>query len=108
MIHRAHLSAKEREIISHIHKLINEPGLLRASIVKMKRKCGGKNCRCTKGELHESWYLYQSKNGKSRMLYVPDSLVAEVKNWIKKNKTIRRSLDQLSHIYWDKIKKRER
>ena len=68
---RSHLSAEERKVVSRIRWLINQPGLLRANLVRMKRKCGNKNCRCTKGKLHESWYLYQSKDGKPRMLYVP-------------------------------------
>jgi len=103
---RSHLSAKEREIVSRIHKLIGKPGVLRANLVRMKRKCGNKNCRCAKGKLHKSWYLYQSKNGKSRMLYVPDGLAEDVKGWAQKNKNIRKSLDQLSEIYWDKVRRR--
>jgi len=107
MGHKSRLLTKEREIVSRLHKLINKAGLLRANLVRMKRKCGNKNCRCTRGQLHKSWYLYQSKNGKSRMLYVPENLVKEAKEWAKKNKNIRKALDQLSQIYWDRIKRRD-
>ncbi len=104
---RAHLSAEERKIVSQIHWLINKPGLLRASLVRMKRKCGNKNCRCTKGKLHESWYLHQSKDGKPRMLYVPGKREKDVISWVERNKEIRKLLDELSQIYWDKICKRQ-
>ena len=104
---RSHLSAEEREIVARIHSLIGKPGLLRASLVRMKRKCGNKNCRCTKGKLHESWYLYQSKNGKPRMLYVPGKWEDDVIKWVGRNKEIRKLLDELSQIYWDKIRKRK-
>ena len=107
MEHRAHLSAKERSILSRIHFLMKDPGVLRANLVQMKRKCGNKNCRCTKGKLHKSWYLYQSKDGKPQMLYIPSKLEKEVREWVKKNKEIRELLDQLSQIYWDKVKKRK-
>lgn len=107
MRHRSHLSVEEREIISRLHWLINKPGLLRANLVWMERKCGNKRCRCTKGKLHKSWYLSQSKNGKMRMLYVPGELEESVINWVKKNKDIRKLLDQLSQVYWKKVKNRE-
>lgn len=107
MVPRLHLAAEERKIVSRIHWLINKPGVLRASLVRMKRKCGNKNCRCTKGKLHESWYLYQSKSGKPRMLYVPGKWEKDAIGWVKKNKEIRDLLNQLSQIYWDKIRKRE-
>ncbi len=106
MRHRSHLSAKERGIVSRINWLINQPGILRANLVEMKRKCGSKNCRCTKGKPHKSWYLYQSKEGKPHMLYVPGKWEEDVINWVKKNKEIRKLLDQLSQIYWEKIKDR--
>lgn len=106
MRHRSHLSAGERKIVSRIHWLINKPGLLRANLIEMKRRCGNKNCRCTKGKLHKSWYLYQSKDGKPNMLYVPDKLEKDVMEWVKKNKEVRELLDQLSQVYWERIKKR--
>lgn len=106
MRHRSHLSKKEREIVSRINQMINKPGLLRANLVEMKRKCGNKNCRCTKGKLHKSWYLYQSKEGKSRMLYVPEKWEQDAKEWVNKNREIKKLLDQLSQLYWEKIKNR--
>ncbi len=107
MRHRSYLSAEEREIISRLHWLINKPRILRANLVQMKRKCGNKNCRCAKGKLHKSWYLYQSKDGRPHMLYVPKELEKEVSEGVKKNKEIRELLDKLSEIYWNKIKDRK-
>lgn len=107
MLQKSKLSAEEREAVSRIHWLVNSGRILRASIVKMKRKCGNKNCRCTKGMLHASLYLYQSKDGKSRMLYVPAALEEEVKACVSRNKEIRKLLDRLSEISWKKIKERQ-
>jgi len=107
MIDRSKLTAEEKKIVSRIHWLINNPGLLRANVVEMKRKCGNKNCRCTKGKLHKSLYLSQSKEGKTHMLYVPKKLEKEAVEWIKKNKEIKKLLNQLSEIYWKRIKERK-
>jgi hypothetical protein len=107
MASKSHL-AGERRIVSRIHWLINQPGLLRASLVRMKRKCGNKKCCCVKGKLHKSWYLYQSRNGKPRMLYVPGEWEKDVISWVERNKETRKLLDELSRIYWDKIRKREK
>ncbi len=107
MRHRSHLTAEERKIVSRVHWLLGKPGLLRANIVRMKRKCGNKNCRCTKGSPHASWYLYQSRQGKANMLYVPSEREKDVAEWVRKNKEIRELLDKLSQLYWEKIKNRE-
>lgn len=107
MRHRSHLPVEERKIVSRLHWLIEKPGLLRANLVQMKRRCGNKSCRCTKGKLHKSWYLYQSKDGRPRMLYIPVEWEKDVMEWVKKNKEIRELLDQLSQIYWGKIKNRK-
>lgn len=101
------LSAVERKAVSRIHWLIKDGTVLRANVVEMKRKCGNKNCRCAKGFLHESLYLYQSRKGKPRMLFIPVQLEKEVKEWTKKNKEIRKLLDRLSEINWKKIQGRK-
>jgi len=41
------------------------------------------------------------------MLYVPGKREKDVINWVEKNKEIRKLLDELSQIYWDKIRKRQ-
>lgn len=104
---RLKMSAEEKKAVSRIHWLIKDGGVLRASLVEMKRKCGNKNCRCAKGKLHESLYLSQSKDGKPRMLYVPVELEEKVKEWVKRNKEIKKLLDRLSGINWNNIKERK-
>jgi hypothetical protein len=101
------LSVEKRKAVSRIHWLIKEGKVLRANVVEMKRVCGNKNCRCAKGFLHKSLYLYQSKKGKSRMLFIPAQLEVEAKEWVRRNKEIRKLLDRLSEINWKKIKERE-
>jgi len=52
--------------------LLEERGpLIRGSFGTRGRVCGNPNCRCARGELHESKYLTASDGGKSRQVHVP-------------------------------------
>lgn len=107
MIHRSHLSTEERRIISRLHKLLNMPGLMRGNLFRMKRKCGKSGCRCEKEkQLHVSWYVSQSRNGKPRMLYVPKDWEKRVQRFTERNQEVRRLLEQLSELYWERLKER--
>lgn len=55
------------------------PTLIRGSLIVLRRRCGKANCRCADGEsLHESPALSYSERGRTRMLMLPASAVAEV------------------------------
>jgi len=41
------------------------------------------------------------------MLYVPGKREKDIISWVERNKEIRKLLDELSQIYWDKIRKRQ-
>jgi hypothetical protein len=41
-------------------------------------KCGKKNCKCSKGELHGPyWYSYSHENGKGKYRYAGKTLLDE-------------------------------
>jgi hypothetical protein len=57
--------------------------MLQGSIVKLNARCGKKGCRCERGEYHGvSSYLSYKENGRTRMVYIPKSLVPEVQRRI--------------------------
>lgn len=41
------------------------PTVLRGTLISMRRRCGKPNCRCAKGQLHESPALSVSLSGRS-------------------------------------------
>lgn len=45
--------------------------LLPGSLYKLRRKCGKPNCRCTRGELHESTVLSYRGEGRPRNISPP-------------------------------------
>lgn len=54
-------------------------GLLRGSLITLRRKCGTSTCRCVTGDLHETPALSYSAGGKTKMLTLQEDDVAEVK-----------------------------
>lgn len=46
--------------------------VLRGSIIRFRRKCGHPKCRCTEGELHETWALSFKVAGRTQMLMLRD------------------------------------
>jgi hypothetical protein len=106
---RTTLSAKERIALSDLHKLLNEPGMLRATLVHMRRSCGRDYCRCISSQKHwhASWYVSHRYQGKPRMQHVPPELRKQVKEWISRYRRAKELLDIVSNIYWDSLKRKQ-
>ena len=45
--------------------------MVQGSFYLLRRKCGKPNCRCASGQLHASWVLSRSEQGKDRLYSVP-------------------------------------
>ena len=103
-------SPAEREARSRLRLLLNEPGLLRASLIHMKRRCGNPSCRCAKAKRywHLSWYIGQSSGGRRRMKFIPEELVSEVEAWVECYRKAYKLLDQVSDENWNKIVRRSK
>lgn len=98
-------SAQERAALSRLRQILGEPGLLRASWVKMKHRCGRSSCRCAKAKRHWhlSWYVSQSKNGKPRMKCVPKEQLEEVRHWVSRYQEARSLLATIGDVYWSHV-----
>ena len=72
--------------------------VIRGTMVLVKRSCGHKNCRCQKGFKHASWYLSQSKGGKTRMTYLPKKSVKKAREYTERYREIKALLNELSEI----------
>jgi hypothetical protein len=99
---------EERKIRSRLRQLLlARRGMLHGSLVLMKRKCGGANCRCTRGELHESWYLSIWEDGRTRMVYIPKAWEHRVREWVERDKEVRALLLDLSRQHVEKLRQRK-
>jgi hypothetical protein len=103
------VSQKGRAAVAELHKLLNEPGLLRAALVHVRRSCGRDYCRCmrSKKHWHDSCYVSQHYRGKPRMQHVPPALRAQVAQWIERYRRAKELLDVISDGYWQSLKKRK-
>ena len=106
-IHRAHMSAAERRTRSQLARLLSQRGVIRGTLLVRKRQCGKANCRCAEGEGHESLFLVISENGRTRQLYVPKDWVSRVRLWVEDYHRARELMEEISRIYWDKVRKRQ-
>jgi hypothetical protein len=99
---------EERQLLTRLRKFLSQPlGLAHGSLVFMQRKCGTPNCRCTRGELHGSWYLSTWEEGRTRMVYIPKAWEERVREWVERDKEIRAILLELSRVCVDRLRNRE-
>lgn len=105
-IPRASMSAQERRLRSELAQLIDQKAILRGSLLVRRRVCGKPTCKCTRGEQHESLYLVIAEGGRTRQLYVPKDWESRVRRWVAHHHRARQLMEEISRIYWDKVRDR--
>jgi hypothetical protein len=53
--------------------------MIQGSFYLLRRKCGKPNCRCAAGQLHTTWVLTRSEQGRDRLYVVPQDQRAAVR-----------------------------
>ncbi len=71
-----------------------EERMIRGSLLRWRRKCGGKNCHCASGELHESWALSCSVDGRTRVISLRDEDVEGVRAALERYRLASRDLEE--------------
>jgi hypothetical protein len=64
-----------------LRQLQRDQPMVQGSFYLLRRKCGKPNCRCASGQLHGSWVLTRSQEGKDRIYSVPKDQRAQVRLW---------------------------
>lgn len=77
---------------------VNDPELVRASLITLRRKCGKANCRCATGEPHESPALSFWVEGRSRIVTLRKGEVELLKDAVEAYQTRRTELETSA---WD-------
>lgn len=106
MKHRKGLSEKDRRARSQLHQLLEQAdGMVHGSLIRMARRCGNPNCRCTlKDQKHVSWCLGVSEKGRSRMKHIPKAEEGTVQRWVQQYQQARRLLEQISQEAWNQLR----
>jgi len=104
MIHKGNLYKEELAIRSQLAKLIHRKLFVYGSMVTSERKCGKVNCRCHKRRGHVSSYLSVRVGKKRKMIFVPQSMVAQVRQWIQAYKEINKGIVRITEISIQRLK----
>jgi len=106
-ISRSKMTATERRTRSKLAQLLSQRGVIRGTLLVRKRKCGKANCWCAGDEGHESLFLVISENGRTRQFFVPKDWESRVRQWVADYHRARHLLEDVSRIYWDKLRNRQ-
>jgi hypothetical protein len=102
MVHRYNFKVNinwlKRKRDSLIRRLKSTEPFVNGSIVKVRRRCGNKNCRCSRGEKHESLYLMYKVAGVTKAVYIPVDLTEQVKQWSKEYKKMKHIVEEVCRI----------
>ena len=79
---------------------LKEERFVKGVLYPLRRKCGKAQCRCANSDYrHESWYLSFSDQGKTKVVYVPESDIKELLGLTKKYKAFRMSRQKLVELF---------
>lgn len=100
------LTARRRRLVRDLPDL---EAILQGSLVSQGRRCGKEGCRCTRGELHGPYVYLSVGRGQatSRLLYVPSSLVDEVRRRVGLTQAAKAALEEISAINLELLSRRE-
>ena len=97
-----------------LRRLQRSEPMIRGSFYLLRRKCGKPNCRCATGELHATYVLTRSEQGRDRLYTVPKDQRALVRQGaaeyrryqraravlVKRHQNLLRLVDHLAEQRW--------
>ena len=88
-----------RMLQSRLQRLVPAGPLLAASLNRVSKRCGQPSCSCHQGgPLHQAHHLAFRQAGKTRTVYVPQDLLAEVQAWVREYRRIKTLIDEISQL----------
>ena len=80
-----------------LRKLAELGPMVAASLCPRLTRCGNPNCKCARGEKHQSWCLTFKHKGKTQTVHVPKDMLKEVRQWVREHKRAKRLLLEISY-----------
>ena len=77
-------------------ELPRSENIVKGSLVELLISCGKANCRCRKGEKHTGLYLSQSRQGKTKMTYIPKRHEQTVQEGVRRHRELLKVVERLS------------
>jgi hypothetical protein len=76
---RSQLLEVQHQLSQLLEECLGRAPLLPGSLYTLRRKCGKPNCRCSRGELHESTVLSYRGQGRPRNISPPPEQLASLR-----------------------------
>ena len=94
-----HPTQIRRMLDSRLRLVATAKPVLAASLVQIAKHCGRKGCHCQAGgPKHVGNYLTCKVHGKTRTVYVPLDLLADVRSWVQEHKRLKNLLHEISQL----------
>lgn len=98
----------ERTIMAGIGLRLRKLGelgpVLQGTAVRKYRKCTARDCPCHGGRrMHPFTVVTTKEDGKTKSLYVPVEMEAEVESWLRNYRTAKRLLAEISALSRDLV-----
>jgi hypothetical protein len=106
-VSRGGMGAAERQFRSRLAQLAGGHGLLHGTLVERFRTCGNPRCKCARGQKHRAVGLVLRQEGKLRQLHVPQAYEERVRQWVANHQELKRLVEQISVVYWQKVQQRQ-
>jgi len=90
--------ALDEERRSLLGEALSPLPMIAGSLYVMRRRCGKSQCRCTRGELHVSWYLSRSVKGRPKLMYVGRVVPEMVETRVRRYKRYQKLLARVRKI----------
>ncbi len=95
----SHPTLVRRMLERRLKQLVPTGPLLAASLARVNKRCGQPSCPCHHGgPLHPAHHLTFRDGGKTRTVYVPQDLLAEVRPWVQEHQRLKALIHEVSQL----------
>ena len=95
----SHPTRIRRMLESRLKQLVPAGPILAASLNRVHKRCGQPSGSCHHGgPLHQAHHRTVTEAGKTRTVYVPQDLLAEVRLWVDEYRRLKALLQEISQL----------
>ena len=88
---RSQLKQAQQQLAGLLEECFQREPLLPGSLYTLRRKCGKTNCRCTRGDLHESTVLSYRGEGRPQNISPPPEQIETLRSMTEDYRRVRQA-----------------
>ena len=94
----------EREVEALGVELRGLGPVMRGSVVELATKCGNKNCKCARGELHRQAYFSAKVEGRTRLVFLGRRRLPEAELHVGNHRRMQELVERMTLAYMELLK----